>query len=1274
VSNRPDASNPSQSAFTNVQAENITIEGDFTQIQFNEAPSKRFMPFHALPSIPKHFVPRSQPINQVKKYLLSDEESLPGTLVLSAICGLGGIGKSVLASAIAHDSEIQKRFSDGILGVTLGQDPDILSALGGWIQALHDFTYKLTTVDMASRHLNTLLRDKKVLLVVDDAWHSAHVEPFRVGGQNCRLLITTREAFIPDANRYDLDVMSEDESLELLEKFLNRSLADVERQNASDFARAIGYLPLALELAAAQVQDGFRWDELTNEFRAEVAQLELLDSPQVGQNLIEKDDRKYSLRACFRLTLRQLSPEMLSYFSWLGVLPEDATITPQMAATLWNATHLKAKKTLQTLKSKALLTQIKVSHSDSVTYRLHDLMHDTARWLLTQPQDAEISGLELSLETAQQLFLERYRLQTTDGLWHTLEDDGYIHTHLTWHMEKAGRTNEIHQLLQEQTSQGKNGWYEACDRLGQTAQFISDVSRAWRIAEEAYAEDATKSLGLQVRYMLIISSVSSYAEFIPAALISALVEKKIWHPIQGLTYAKQTPGGVHPEAIQVLSKYLPTHLLSEALDLARGIYWEDSRIIAMSALSVRLPEMLPEVLKMIQMATSEKEAYIDLDLGIGEAVCTLATHLPETFILEFLEIVQKMHSYKNKAVCALVSHLPTVFLPKVLEALRELQDEAFRAEVLSELTIRLPQPSVPKSLEMIQEIQDEGQRAYVFSKIAAILPELLVPEALEAARRIPSESFRAEVLSNWTAYRPEIIPEAIDTAQRIKDLNDRARALRQLTAYLPEVLLEETFLGILKLCIRQNLSDLVFSPLTFINALSQLAMYIPDSLMHKALQIVQRAPNKCNQVVTLSALGVHQPKISLEALEWIRNIEDEDERIEMFFFMAVHLPEGIPEALELLRRTDTGDQDDRSWTLRPLVLHPPESLVNLPESVIAKMLEVAREINDKNSQAVALSRLVVHLPEILPEVLGAIRRMQGMYRHSHKSEAVVALAGHLPEALISEVLEVIREIENDYYFQSKAFCALAGHSPDILPEALEVIRGIEDASNRVKVSSKLLSNLPKISPEVLVAILGLEKESEKAVELSKLDYLPEVLMLEALDVLWGIPDDDKAQALMLAALSAHLPEVLMPEALELVRGIEERYRAYTLNELVAYLPEVLLPEALEVARGMDEYYRAEALSGLTTHLPEILPEALEAARSGWSGSRIFAFSSLAKHLNLHLFDLSLFSELLSIMSQSNRKAVLEELPNLIPAAIALSDPSVVKLIAQAIKDVCQQWP
>jgi len=57
-------------------------------------------------------------------------------LVVSVIHGLGGIGKSTLAAALAHDLEVQQRLPDGVLWVTLGQQPDVLSLLSGWIQIL----------------------------------------------------------------------------------------------------------------------------------------------------------------------------------------------------------------------------------------------------------------------------------------------------------------------------------------------------------------------------------------------------------------------------------------------------------------------------------------------------------------------------------------------------------------------------------------------------------------------------------------------------------------------------------------------------------------------------------------------------------------------------------------------------------------------------------------------------------------------------------------------------------------------------------------------------------------------------------------------------------------------------------------------------------------------------------------------------------------------------------------------------------------------------------
>ena len=89
--------------------------------------------------------------------LLADDPDSSGMLVVSAIYGLGGIGKSVLAAAVAHNRAVQARFPDGILWVTLGQNPDILPLLSGWVQALRDYHFKPISVEATTAHLRTLL-------------------------------------------------------------------------------------------------------------------------------------------------------------------------------------------------------------------------------------------------------------------------------------------------------------------------------------------------------------------------------------------------------------------------------------------------------------------------------------------------------------------------------------------------------------------------------------------------------------------------------------------------------------------------------------------------------------------------------------------------------------------------------------------------------------------------------------------------------------------------------------------------------------------------------------------------------------------------------------------------------------------------------------------------------------------------------------------------------------------------------------------------------------
>ncbi len=264
----------------------------------------------------------------------------------------------------------------------------------------------------------------------------------------------------------------------------------MEQKQAQALAKTVSYLPLALELAAAQITDGLSWSELLSDLQREIVILETLDLAGAQEVNSESQRKRYSLLALFHLSLRRLDSEQLQKFAWLGVLPEDVTITPALAVTLWELSHQQARDTLSYFKSKALLLPGTSLADGTQTYRLHDLLHDLARRLLTagaaSAKEDNLPGLGLTLPEAHAILLKRYQAKTTQGLWHTLPDDGYIHLYLTWHLAQAGWVDQLHQLLQEETPEGRNGWYQVCDHLGHLASYVKDVVKAWQLAEEVF--------------------------------------------------------------------------------------------------------------------------------------------------------------------------------------------------------------------------------------------------------------------------------------------------------------------------------------------------------------------------------------------------------------------------------------------------------------------------------------------------------------------------------------------------------------------------------------------------------------------------------------------------------------------------------------------------------------------------------------------------------------------------------------------------------------------
>ena len=1097
-----------------------------------------------MPPLPDHFVERPEQQQQVKADLLC-EGTKAGTLVVSAIYGLGGIGKSVLAAKLARDADIQSHFSDGILWATLGQNPDILPLLSGWIQALGDNDYKPTATESASNHLRTLLYDRHVLLVVDDVWNPEHLEPFRVGGEGSCVLVTTREARISGAHLHQLDVMSPEQSLELMTQKLSEPLSDSARQQALSFAERVGHLPLALELAASQIEDGVTWRELVADFQSEIVRLETLDVYGQTEMPDEEKRRKYSLLACFNLSLKQLSLEQLRQFAWLGVVPEDVSLTQEMAETLWQVTSRQAGLILRIFRPKSLVLQGAKQADERPSYRMHDRMHDLAQQLLRSPpqplSEGELPGLGLTKAEAHNQLLEHYRKKTQKGQWHTLKDDGYIYAYLTWHMEQAKQSESIHQLLQSSNEEGRNGWYEACDAIGKPVGFVNDVGRAWQRASATYERTPNESVEHLFHYAFIRASLNSLASKVPVALIEALVKKGVWQSAQGLAYAQQVQNPwQRAECISVIVHYLPKALLPEVLKTIGQIKDAAYRSYVLSKLAERFPEVWPEVLAAIKQIQDRYGQHREQTPGFSHRALALSRvieQLPEQYVSQAMDITRQIQQVSDRAMALNVLIKKRVdLLPEALEATRQIQSEYYRSSALSALAAHLPAELLPEALEATRQIQSEDSRSSALSALAAHLPAELLPEALEATRQIQDEDYRSSALSALAAHLPEVWPEALEATRQIQSESSRSSALRELAAHLPEVwpeALEAT----------RQIQDEDYRS----SALSALAAYLPAELLPEALEATRQIQSEYSRSSALSALAAHLPAELLpEALEATRQIQSEYSRSSALSALAAHLPaELLPEALEATRQIQS--EYSRSSALSALAAHLPE--------VWPEALEATRQIQSEYYRSSALSALAAHLPEVWPEALEATRQIQD---EDYRSSALRELAAHLPAELLPEALEATRQIQDEDY-RSSALRELAAHLPaELLPEALEATRQIQDESYRSSALRELAAHLPaELLPEALEATRQIQDESYRSRALRE--------------------------------LAAHLPAELLPEALEATRQIQdESYRSRALRELAEYLPAALLPEALEMTYQIkDQYFCANALQGLLPYLSNL---------------------------------------------------------------------------------------
>ncbi|WP_164764584.1 AfsR/SARP family transcriptional regulator [Streptomyces lydicus] len=289
--------------------------------------------------------------------------------VVATLSGLGGVGKTALAVHVAHS--VRAHFPDGQLYVDLqgsGLAPEdssavlthFLRALGVAESAVPDGLAQKAAL------YRSLLADREVLVLLDNARDSAQVRPLLPGAPGCAVLVTSRARTLalPGADRVDVEVMAQEEALELLGAIVGAERVAAEPAAARELVAVCDGLPLAVRIAAARLVN--RPGRAMADLVARLSEERRLDELRVGDLGVE---------ATFRVGYEVLGPGLAHAFRALALCGMPS-FCRGAAAALLDTTDDEAEAAVETLVDAGLVEL----HGED-RYRYHDLVGLFARRL-----------------------------------------------------------------------------------------------------------------------------------------------------------------------------------------------------------------------------------------------------------------------------------------------------------------------------------------------------------------------------------------------------------------------------------------------------------------------------------------------------------------------------------------------------------------------------------------------------------------------------------------------------------------------------------------------------------------------------------------------------------------------------------------------------------------------------------------------------------------------------------------------------------------------------
>jgi tetratricopeptide (TPR) repeat protein len=369
-----------------------SVRLDYLKRQLRDAP----LPLAPLTNIrapETWYVPRAD----LKKRVIETLGALgrENAVAISAINGLGGVGKSVLAALVARDCEVRRRFRDGIAMIEVGKQPNLIE-LQARLGALVGVEAKEFTGDLDAnrQRLSQAFRDKHMLIILDNVWKREAINALNCGAPGLKFILTTR--IVALANHYSavrVDLLLEREGGELILK--RAALPEAQRADCEAISRQLDGLTLAVSIAAAKIKD----DGSTA--AAYLERLKHAENPLSHLTLADPDDpyadatdREENFEESLSVTYSDLNAEMQRRFRALGVFAPKGTFDAAAAAAVWAEPTETAQSKLNVLVNLAL-----AERDAAGRYSQHSLLRAYARALLREAGE---------LETAAERHFEHY--------------------------------------------------------------------------------------------------------------------------------------------------------------------------------------------------------------------------------------------------------------------------------------------------------------------------------------------------------------------------------------------------------------------------------------------------------------------------------------------------------------------------------------------------------------------------------------------------------------------------------------------------------------------------------------------------------------------------------------------------------------------------------------------------------------------------------------------------------------------------------------------------